>query len=354
MGRSKKRRRSSARETAKKQTSGFTFTTISVPEGLQLYQPKAGQRRVEIIEYKAGKKNPMVEAGDYHYEMSFWVHRNIGSGDNAYVCPRKTFGGKCPICDDIAKLKQQGGNDDTIKALAPKHRQLWLIYDYSEEDRGLQLWDVSHHLFGKTLNTRITKSDEDDNYESFHYNDEDGMTLKLSFEEVSRGGYKFLEVDNIDFKQRGPLDEELYDHEWNLEDLLVVKDYDDLKNIYLQIEDEDEDKEEEEEEQPKTRRKKRKPEPEPDEDDDDDVDDFDEDEEEEEEEPEPKPKRKSKRRPKPEPEEEEDEEEEEDDWDEPEPKPKAKAKSKSKPKRSTKKRKAEPEEDEDDDDDIPF
>ncbi len=369
----------SARKRAERRSQGFERTTLKAPDGTNFYSvKKEGTRRIEILPYTVGNGNPNADKGDMYFERTFWVHRGIGPDNNSYVCSAKTFKKKCPICEARAKLMAKPNYDeDQVAALAPKERQLYLVYDHSESDKGVQIWDISYFLFGKKLDATIKNSEEDDGYEYFA-DPEKGKTLRIGFEEKSFGGNSYCEVTAIDFKDRkDDLPDEVTGHEICLDDCLIETPYKELKEIFLQVDEEDEDEDEDDKKKSKKSKSKKKDdddedeeeEEEEEEDDSDDEDDDDEDEEEdddEEEEEKPKkskkkPAKKSKKKDDDEDEEEEedeeedndDDEEDEDDEDEEEEEEKPKKKSKKSPPAKKSKKKKDDDEDEDDDD-LPF
>src|SRR5690606_35728633 len=127
--------------------------------------------------------NPNAEPGAFHYERTYFVHRNIGVNEDAYVCPLRTAGKACPICEYRQKLeKEKNADEDLIGSLVPKQRQLWNIRDNDDLDAGVQVWDISFHNFGKQLKKEVRNADEDDGYEYFADPDE-GHLLRVLLEE---------------------------------------------------------------------------------------------------------------------------------------------------------------------------
>jgi len=262
-----KRKRLSARERVEKHRTGVS-TSIQLPEGVSFFSVKKDcVVKMDIVPYTVpvGAKNPFFADGEEAFERTYFTHRSIGPNNDSYVCLAKTLGKACPICESRAELAGIVTTDDTLlKALLPKERQLWNVFDHSEPEKGVQVWDVSFHLFGKLLDSRVKNSDEDDDYEFFS-DPEDGQTLKVTFEEQVGPGYKFMNAASIDFKSRkSPLDAEIVEAANVLDNLLIVESYDKLKAIYLQIdvpnsdEDEDEDEDERDDEpqsKPKTKAK---------------------------------------------------------------------------------------------------
>ena len=303
---------------------------------------------MDIVPFEADEGNPYAEKGEWYYERTYWAHRGVGPNNDTYVCPAKSAGLPCPICEYRAKLSRDPEADEKLVAsLRPKERQLWLIHDHGDKDRGVQLWDFSHWNFGKLLDQMRKDADEDET-EVTDFDDPDaGATLKVSFSEQKGGGYTFLECYNVGFKARPDgLDEEVLGHGICLDDLLRIEGYDKLKAVFLQTEEGEVDEDHDEPEEEPAKRELA-----------DDVDNagdaWEEDEgEEEEEEEEPAKKRtKPALAKKSESDEEPADEEEEDDEPEPEEKPARKPKrAKSGPESKKGKKKAEPDEDSDWDD----
>lgn len=325
-------KRSSMRDAAKKraeerQSTGGGGTKFIFPEGqaVQFFKPEKGKMKLDILPYEVTVDNhPVVAKGDFWYQRTIFVHHNIGAEEKAYLC-LKTIGKKCPICEYRAKLvKSPDSDEDIIKALTPKEREVFNVMDLNDEKAGIQLWEFSYHLFGKLLETEIREGDDD----LAGFADlEGGKTLEVRFKEKKMGKNTFLEADRIDFKDRDDYDEDILEDVLDLDAILNVLSYDKLDAIFTDLEDEDEkpakgkgkkakDEEEEDEEDEKPSRSskkskgKSKPDPEDDEDDE-----------------EEKPKRGKKASKKPDPEDEEDDEEEE----QKKPSRSSKGKSKAKP-----------------------
>jgi hypothetical protein len=290
-----KRRMASARTRAESHESGFTRTAIKVPKGMEFFTPSLKGNRVDIVPYKvteAGNKN--ADPGFLYYERTYFVHRGVGAEEQAYCCLRKNFDKKCPICEHRARLaKDPKADKDILKALEPKERQLFNIYDYGDSEKSVQLWDISFHNFGKALDEKVMNGD-DGEYDLF-FAPENGFTLKLAFKEKSfpGGGRPFKDCSDIEFKPRkAPISDEVLEAAANLDTLLLELSYEELKKIFMQTEDDDE---------------------EDDEDDDDEKDDEDEEDDEEEEDEKPAKKPSSKKPPKA-----EEVDDDDDDEDEPE------------------------------------
>jgi len=242
-----KRKLSSARRKAEKSNSGFEHPTIKAPEGIDFLRFQTdGIKRLDILPYVVKVGSDIAEVGEWHYEKTFYEHR-IGANHHRYICPKRTIGKRCPICEEAARLQRDPDADpDIVKSLYAKQRELFYVIDNDEPEKGVQIWDMSYHLFGKKLDARIRNSDEDDNYDTF-FDPEDGMTLKIGMEEVSLGQYTFYSAETIDFKSRkDSIDPELFEDLPSLDDLVKIEKYDKLKAIFHQEDEDDEDEEDEE------------------------------------------------------------------------------------------------------------
>lgn len=282
------RRRASASKRAEKQASGGGHPYLKTPEGVEFYSfDKDGPRRLDIIEYVVGKGNPNAEEGDLFYERTFFVHRGIGPDNESHLCLFKTFKKPCPVCEHKAHLTKDPDHDeDEVKALKPSERQLFNVIDPKKKKKGIQIFDVSNFFFGKLLDSKINNAEsekEKKKLEMFASPDE-GMQLKVEVEEGSFNGRTHYKANAIEFKEREePLDPDLVDEAYCLDDLLNPTPYKELKELFHQETDDDEDDEdtddeedaeedEDEDEKPK-RKKKSKSKSKDDEDDDSESDD---------------------------------------------------------------------------------
>lgn len=244
MAKSKRRARVSARAKAESRKNEFTSRALKVPAGVTMFRPKPGTvLKINILPFEAGEGNPNAEPGQLHYERTYHVHRGIGPSDDAVTCLKKTFGEKCPICEYRSKLDREEHEDEFL-ALAPKERVLYNIIDMNDREAGVQIWDISYHLFEKHLEAAIKLSDEEDGYE-FFADPEDGLVLHLNFEKKSYAGREYGEVTSVQFKpRRQPLTDAELSGAHCLDDLIARMSYSELKTLFLQedsVDDDDDD-----------------------------------------------------------------------------------------------------------------
>lgn len=267
MGKNKKKKErrqkrstsAAAKRRAETHKTGFDNTAFEMPDDKKQFALKSDKAvRLDILPYEVGEGNPYADKGELHYERTFWIHRKIGVDQTSYVCLSKTCKEACPICEFRAKLmKDPDADEDLIKDLAPKERQLFNVINTKDKNKGVQIWEISFHLFGKRLDTEIKNSDEDDKYENFAEL-EGGFTLKCGVEEKSFGGQSFYEVSSINFKPRSDdYDEDILAETTCLDDILIIKEYDELKEIFLQTTDDDDDDDDDNEKDKKSKKSKK-------------------------------------------------------------------------------------------------
>jgi len=236
----KKERRNkvSAKRRLTEHKIGGGSSHLTIPDGCEAFSPKPGSYRLEFLPYVV-KSNPYAKAGELHFERTYFIHRNIGPNNEWCICLAKTYGKPCPICEYRSKLtKDPSSDEETVKALAPAERQLFVVVEGSSYDQKL-IWDVSHHLFGKQLDNKIQNSDEEDGYDLFA-DVEEGKTVRVSFKQSDQG--KWLETIDIEFKdRRKPLPSSVFEDVPCLDDMLKPMSYDKMKALLLQIEEDGDD-----------------------------------------------------------------------------------------------------------------
>jgi len=289
------------------------FSAIKKKPGF--FEPRAGINKVNIIPYPIKtKKHPQVaagkmEIGDYDYNVDIFVHRGIGPDENqSVICPKKTYGKKCPICEAASDFYNDGKKDEG-KALLPSRRVIYNLQQILKgEIQDLTIWEVSHYLFEKELIEEAHECSNGEDIIPFADPDE-GCLVKFRGSTKKFGKNEYLEYKSFDFIDREEeIDDETLEAAVSLDELLVVLSYEEIEKIFYGQEDDDDD---DEDATPKKSRKKK-------------VTDDDDEEEEDEEEVVTKKTRKKKIV-----EEDEEEEGDEDADEEPAPK-KSKKKSKSK------------------------
>ena len=129
-------------------------SAIKAGMDVTFWAPKLGQHIIDIIPFKMGSNSPLDDIGqpltpegEDDYVLDYWVHRNIGPGeDQTIVCLAKTYREKCPICEHAQELIRKG-DQDTADLLKPKRRTIYNVYVWDsaeEQNKGVQIWEVAY------------------------------------------------------------------------------------------------------------------------------------------------------------------------------------------------------------------
>ncbi len=219
---------------------------VSLPQGLSVFKPrKSGTMRLNIIPFWVTENRERYteqlrrskKAGLLFPHRIFWLHYGIGVNNEPFVCLSKTFGKKCPICEEQKKYLEKPDNESkkTAQQLKPKERQLWLVQDADEVHKGIQLWEVSIHNFGVHLVDYLEgfRNPKDKQKHANYYRIADGLVINVNCKEESAGdrAYTDFQVHSMSDREDA-LEEEILDHGYDLDAMVVEETYDRLKRIY--------------------------------------------------------------------------------------------------------------------------
>lgn len=243
---------------------------LTLPKGVSSLKLPEDERsfQLDFLPYMVtAKRHPDYDAergvateGSLWFKLSLKVHKNVGTNNEAIVCPT-TFGKKCPICEFRVKRIKEGADKEEFKLLYPQERSIYPVIpighkDYDEE---VHVWDMADFLFLETLMDELEVDEENEEFFTL----DNGKTLKMRLKWKEIGKNSFPEIVSISFVAREPYDEEILKEVPKLDDCVKQLSYEDISAKFFEMdpvtEDEDEDLpfEEEEEEKPKaTRRRK--------------------------------------------------------------------------------------------------
>ncbi len=248
-----------------------------------------GDHIIDIIPYFAGENDPRNDEGEPAYILDIDVHRFVGPMDEMVVCLEQ-FNTPCPICEESRRLNREGYDyKEHIKPLKPGRRAMYnvIVRDGGEgEKKGVQIFEIAHWFMEKHL-AKIAKDPRGGGFTIFSDPD-DGKSI--SFERTGTGaestgysGHRFVDRPEV------ITDEEL-EAALCLDELVEIKTYEEVYEIFFGKKATSEDEPEEEEVDEPEEEEVDEPEDEGDE-----PDEGDEDEPEDEPEPEPEEKKKPKR-----------------------------------------------------------
>ncbi len=244
---------------------------LNLPEGMEMYRPKKSPRgdsaRIDVLPYKVTAKDlGYAQPGDMWYEKTYYVHFQVGGGNGRCVCPNWTLRRKCPICEYAANLQRQPKtpeNEEQIKKLRPKQRQLFNVIVLDESNKGVQIHENAFFNFGKELEKELNETEGNNPEYGDFASLKEGFTLKVRWDEEQQGGGRpYLKAGRIDFIERKrPYTKEILAETVNLDEALVILSYEEIERMFNGVDDEEEDthqSKKQEDDEPRAERDRKK------------------------------------------------------------------------------------------------
>lgn len=195
---------------------------------------------IYIVPYITGKQHPRLPEGHSDFVLNVFVHRGIGINEDNFICLNRTYKQRCPICEYQAKLKEnEEADEDEIKSLNPTKRSIYNIVcvdTAKDEEKGVQVFDVSHFLFTVPLEEMAHKKKGGGEIPYAHID----MGKIISFR---RKGSKInTEYTAFEFKDRGEIPDEILDSAVCLDELLYIPTYEEIRQVFFESSSKDESK----------------------------------------------------------------------------------------------------------------
>jgi len=211
----------------------FSGRHLVLPDGVSLFKPAKGVNQIDILPYMVKvNHHPDVKAGEPWYVRRYFTHKNVGPEEITVVCPT-TIGKRCPICEEHSRLdKDESADDETVKGLKKKVRELFNVFDIKNPDAGIQIFDISTFFFGDLLDTHIRTGEMQ---KLTFWECQNGSTLKVTMEETDyKDTYK---AKIIDFVAREDYDDSVLEQTYDLDSMLVCPTYEELQKLFLGLDD---------------------------------------------------------------------------------------------------------------------
>ncbi len=203
----------------------------------KFWKPTEGEHQVNIIPYLAGKHDPKIAEGEPTYLLDVWVFTNVGANEGNYVALARNYDLPDPRAEYQSELKQDPEYDEElVKSLYPKRRVVYnveVLDSPQEQAKGIQLFEVPHFSFEKPLLER-SKLPKGGGFVYFADADE-GKTVSF---EIKKGTYtnkttgktgKKMDYISFQFIDRKPLSDELLKSAYQLDEIIHIPEYDELK-----------------------------------------------------------------------------------------------------------------------------
>jgi len=211
-------------------SGGKWILDMSKFDDVKFFSPKEGRNAIDIIPYKVSSdKHPSgLKKGEEDYVLDIWVHRMVGQTESTVLCLKKTYAKPCPVCEELAAMRQGEQNEELIRQLRPTRRCAYNVLDLNDSDKGVQLFWVSHFLFEKEL---LEEAMSDDGEVIAFPDLKDGRTIKFKVVESQIGKQNFSKFKNFQFEKRDPYDASVFDEVYPLDEMLIVPDYSSVKKL---------------------------------------------------------------------------------------------------------------------------
>jgi len=212
-----------------KRDSGGKFKGIFRDDvELKFWKCSADEHHIDILPYLTAKQDP-------DYWLDVYTHSKVGVNENTYVCMADSFSKPCPICKYINDIKKDPNvSEEQAQAVwAAQHAVRRSIYNIicndnnKEQDKGIQIFDVAWWNMEKHLGALCKRKDGGFNTPFALKN---GSEL---FFTRSGSGPKNTNFYGHRFEPRDyNYPDEILTQTYPLDQLIVLPEYEELKEIF--------------------------------------------------------------------------------------------------------------------------
>lgn len=243
-----------------RETGGFgghQLLDLSNYDEVEFYQVKEGENAIDIIPYEVKSKNhpQRRDIGKLDYKLSVAAHKSGAGALQGYIlCLKYTFGKACPICEERDRMIASGQftkDDDEVKKLNFSKRVIYNIIDTQEPDKGIQLFSTSDFEVQKEIIEKAKYSAKGEGEFIYFADIEEGYVV--TFRGAKRvGDFKGFKPKDFNFEEREEnYDESILSDVYQLDEMLHIPTYEEVKNIFIGKDEEEENIEENETEEEK-------------------------------------------------------------------------------------------------------
>lgn len=169
-----------------KQSSG-AYDNYLNPD-VSFFKPKEGENVVRIMP-PTWPREDMEKWGD-GWEITIWLHREVGPEKDTYLCLDKMLGDPCPIC----AARMASTDSDERDMLKPNKRNLAWIIDRNNTSAGPMVWGIPVTLFreinarsvDKKTNAALQIDNHIEGYDLIFNREGSGLRTKFSGVEFDR------------------------------------------------------------------------------------------------------------------------------------------------------------------------
>lgn len=218
---------------------------LNLPQGYPIFKEKGGTSGVllDVIPYTVStnahpdrrKETGSAIKGSLWFKRPIKVHRSVGLENEDIICPT-SIGKPCPICDKAKRMKANDEDYEDYSPLFPSNRTLYNVIPIQQ--KGFKeiphIWDISDFCFYNKLKEELLEDERNEIFPDL----KNGKTLKCRFSEESMPSKKgkptvFGKASRIDFVERDyEYDDDIMDDALNLDKIILVKSYEEIKELF--------------------------------------------------------------------------------------------------------------------------
>jgi hypothetical protein len=226
------RKRTEESHKRKDEKGGFKdFFNKEKMNGVKKWWADKNEHIIDIIPYFAGKQDPRNKEGEPAYVLDIEVHQNVGPADDVVVCPEQ-YGDRCPICEEARRLNKEKADWKTeIKPLKPKRRVVYnvIVRDGGEQEKkGVQIFEIAHFFMEAHL-AKIARNARTGGFEVFSDPD---TGKSIVFERTGTGAENTAYSGHRFAERVEPISDEELEAAHCLDDLLEIKSYDEIYDLF--------------------------------------------------------------------------------------------------------------------------
>lgn len=192
---------------------------------VEVYKMKDGENAIRILP-------PVYD--DYMKEI--FTHEWIGSDMGSYLCPKKNYNKRCPICDVFVKYRNSVDEEHKlfkeVLALSPKRKILYWVLDVSTKP---QSQDALLMLCPPTLSDDISRQIIHRKTKSIIDITDKNTGREIIFDRVVTKGKKFPEYKGVQLGEQYPVDDSSADKIFPFDEILKKTKFEKLLEVAKDI-----------------------------------------------------------------------------------------------------------------------
>ena len=234
----KEQLRNRVKESYERKDSWGVMTGFFRPDKkIPFWWPGQGQHTVDIIPFIAGNNMPKhmgVKEGEWCVNLDIWAHYDVGPGKATLICPKMNYGKRCPVCEERDRLKSSETSADLkefISKVTPSRRSVYnvVVLDTDKDkDRGVQVWDASHHSIHKEIEAQAV---EEGSVQIYYADMEEGYSIRFTREGQSQYNTKYRGFKLL--KREYAISDEHIDQAQTLDQIIHVPTYEEMCEVFF-------------------------------------------------------------------------------------------------------------------------